>query len=126
MLSNVCRAARPLRWRILQPSEHLCDYVGGHRPERPAPALGLANGLLFGRILAFSPGFAAPPRTEGRPGVFISHGTGDEVLPIDACSRRLVPQLRRAGYEVRYREFAGSHAVPGGMVDDALGWTLLR
>jgi phospholipase/carboxylesterase len=65
-----------------------------------ALTLGLANGDLFARILAFSPGFAAPPGTIGRPSVFISHGRSDEVLPIGPCSRRLVPRLRAAGYDL--------------------------
>jgi len=31
------------------------------------------------------------------------------VLPIDRCSRRLVPILREDGYDVDYREFDGGH-----------------
>ena len=54
----------------------------------------------------------APARTKGRPEIFISHGVADRVLPIDMCSRRIVPQLKRAGYAVDYREFAGGHVVP--------------
>lgn len=87
-----------------------------------AVSLGLTNGDLFSHILAFSPGFAAPTRRRGRPRVFISHGTHDRVLPIDACSRRLVPQLRQTGYHVRYREFDGGHAVPAAIARDAVGW----
>ena len=36
----------------------------------------------------------------------------DEILPIASCSRKLVPALRRQGYDVRYREFEGRHEVP--------------
>src|SRR3712207_8603556 len=39
----------------------------------------LANGDLFDTVLAFSPGFAAPPSRRGRPRVWVSHGTGDRV-----------------------------------------------
>ena len=85
-----------------------------------ALTLGLANGGLFGHVLAFSPGFMAPPRVEGRPRLFVSHGVHDEVLPIDRCSRRLAPMLRRAGYDLDYREFDGGHAVPEAMVAAAL------
>jgi phospholipase/carboxylesterase len=77
-----------------------------------ALSLALANGDLFTHALAFSPGFAAPPASVGRPRFFVSHGVTDEVLPIDPCSRRIVPRLRAAGYEVRYREFPGGHFVP--------------
>ncbi len=80
-----------------------------------ALTLGLPNGDLFRRIFAFSPGFMVPPGLVGAPAVFVSHGTHDPVLPI-ACSRRIVPQLRRLGLEVDYREFEGEHVVPDEMV----------
>ena len=85
-----------------------------------ALGLGLGNGDLFRRIVAFSPGYAPNARAEGRPSVFISHGTGDDVLPIDRCSRRIVPSLQRRGYDVRYREFEGGHEVPADIAADAL------
>jgi phospholipase/carboxylesterase len=89
-----------------------------------ALSVGLANGDVFGHVLAFSPGFAAPGGRAGRPPIFVSHGTHDRVLPIERCSRRIVPQLRRAGYEVRYREFDGPHTVPPGIVREGLDWFL--
>ncbi|HYO97647.1 MAG TPA: alpha/beta hydrolase-fold protein [Polyangiaceae bacterium] len=87
-----------------------------------ALSLGLANGELFSSVLAFSPGFAAPTEVHGEPRVFISHGVHDGVLPIHACSRRLVPRLRSAGYAVEYREFDGGHAVPADIARAAFGW----
>jgi phospholipase/carboxylesterase len=77
-----------------------------------ALSLGVANGDLFTHILAFSPGFMAPPRLVGRPRVFVSHGTRDRVLPVDRCGRRVVAQAKEAGYEVEYVEFEGPHTVP--------------
>ena len=77
-----------------------------------ALSLGLINGTLFRRILAFSPGFANPTTPLGKPAIFISHGVADRVLPIDVCSRRLVPRLKAAGYAVDYVEFPGGHTVP--------------
>jgi phospholipase/carboxylesterase len=77
-----------------------------------ALTVGLANGDLFPYILAFSPGFMSPPSTAGRPHIFISHGMRDQVLPIEQCSRRIVPRLRSAGYQVDYHEFDGPHMVP--------------
>ena len=77
-----------------------------------ALSLGIDNGDLFSHVLAFSPGFMAPSGRVGAPRFFISHGTRDGVLPIGLCSRRIVPQLERAGYEVTYREFEGGHTVP--------------
>ena len=77
-----------------------------------ALSLGLINGDLFSDIFAFAPGFVAPGRLQGKPRIFISHGKADRVLPIDSTSRRIVPQLKRAGYRVDYEEFAGGHEIP--------------
>jgi phospholipase/carboxylesterase len=87
-----------------------------------ALSLGLANGDLFSHVLAFSPGFLAPAGQTGSPRVFVSHGTRDGWLPIDRCSRRIVPRLERAGYEVRYREFDGGHVVPPAVAWEAATW----
>ncbi|HKB11698.1 MAG TPA: hypothetical protein VKD69_13640 [Vicinamibacterales bacterium] len=87
-----------------------------------ALSLGLANGNLFPRILAFSPGFVLSTATEGRPKVFVSHGTADQILPIDQCSRVIVPRLRGMGYEVRFREFDGRHEMPPDVVHEGLQW----
>jgi phospholipase/carboxylesterase len=87
-----------------------------------ALSLGIANGDLFGHVLAFSPGFAAPAEQNGEPRIFVSHGTGDQVLAIDATSRRLVPRLERAGYDVEYVEFEGPHTVPPEIARQALEW----
>ena len=89
-----------------------------------ALSLGLSNGDLFRAVLAFSPGFSAPRERHGSPTVFVSHGTEDPVLPIARTSRRIVPQLRSDGYEVRYREFDGPHTVPPGIVSEAVAWLL--
>lgn len=87
-----------------------------------ALSIGLANGDLFSHALAFSPGFASPPRLSGSPDLFVSHGVSDNVLPIDACSRRIVPGLERTGYRVRYLEFEGGHAMPRAIVSEAFAW----
>lgn len=89
-----------------------------------ALSLGLANGDIFTTVIAFSPGFLVIPGTVGQPRVFVSHGTADPVLPIDGCSRQLVPPLRDAGYDVEYREFDGGHTVPPVISDYALQWWL--
>ncbi len=87
-----------------------------------ALSLGITNGDLFTHVLAFSPGFVAPAEQVGSPRIFVSHGTHDEVLPIDLCSRRLVPRLERAGYDVRYREFDGGHTISPEIALEAVDW----
>ena len=97
--------------------------VGGYSDGASyALSLGLAKGDLFSHMLAFSPGFLAPTGQRGSPRIFVSHGTRDGWLPIDACSRRIVPRLERAGYEVRYREFDGGHVVPPDVAREAASW----
>ncbi|HEX9939409.1 MAG TPA: PHB depolymerase family esterase [Longimicrobium sp.] len=91
-----------------------------------ALSLGVGNGDLFSHVLAFSPGFMEPDGQQGAPAVFVSHGTGDRVLPIGTCSRRVVPALRQAGYGVRYREFAGGHTVPPEIAREAVQWFTLE
>ncbi|WP_100501648.1 alpha/beta hydrolase [Geodermatophilus chilensis] len=87
-----------------------------------ALGLGLANGDLFGRVVAFSPGFVAGQARVGEPAVFVSHGDADDVLPVEQTSRRIVPALREEGYDVTYREFAGGHAVPPEVAAEAVDW----
>jgi phospholipase/carboxylesterase len=82
-----------------------------------ALSLGIINGDLFTEIIAFSPGFiiSSARKPLGAPRIFISHGAEDPVLPISQTSRQLIPLLRKAGYEVDYREFNGGHTIPSAM-----------
>ena len=89
-----------------------------------ALSLALMNGDLFTHCLAFSPGFVAPMRLEGKPRLFLSHGTADPVLNIDLCTRRLVPKLRQAGYPLIVREFEGGHEVPEEIAVTALAFLM--
>ena len=87
-----------------------------------ALSLGITNGDLFTHVIAFSPGFMAPAGQTGTPRIFVSHGTRDGVLPIERCSRRIVPELERGGYDVLYREFDGGHTISGEIALEAVGW----
>jgi len=91
-----------------------------------ALSLGLVNGDLFRRVVAFSPGFIVGGTPQGKPQFFVSHGTADQILPIDQCSRVLVPQLQRRGYDVTFKEFAGGHQVPPDIAAEALRWVANR
>ena len=84
-----------------------------------ALSVGLCNGDLFTHVLAFSPGFMAPAVVVGEPRVYVSHGTRDEVLPV-GCSWRIVLELERARYDVRYHEFDGPHPVPEAVTREAV------
>ena len=97
--------------------------VGGYSDGASyALSLGKANGDLFSHVLAFSPGFLAATGQRGSPRIFVAHGTRDGWLPIGSCSRRIVPRLERAGYEILYREFEGGHVVPPSIAREAAIW----
>jgi phospholipase/carboxylesterase len=88
-----------------------------------ALTIGLANGDLFSRIVAFSP--CRVTRTiapVGQPAIFLSHGRADDVLPIEDCGRRLASGLTRSGYSVRYEEFDGRHEIPSAIAQAAFRW----
>jgi phospholipase/carboxylesterase len=87
-----------------------------------ALSIGLGNGDLFSHVIAFSPGFINVRRAVGNPAIFISHGTSDDILPIETTSRRFVPKLKEGGYDVHYREFAGGHMVPPDVSREAFEW----
>jgi len=85
-----------------------------------ALSLGLINGDLFPRVVAFSPGFVVDGAPQGHPRFFVSHGTADRILPIDRCSRVIVSDLRRRGYDVVFREFDGGHEVPDAIAREGM------
>ncbi len=87
-----------------------------------ALSLGLINGDLFRRVVAFSPGFIVDGTPHGKPRFFFSHGTGDPILPIDRCSRVIVPELQRRGFDVTFKEFNGGHQVPAEIAGEAMRW----
>jgi phospholipase/carboxylesterase len=84
-------------------------------------SVGLASGDLFTHILACSPGFIIRGGLTGKPKIYISHGTADQILPIDATTR-IVPRLKDVGYNVTYKEFEGAHSVPPPIAKEAIEW----
>jgi phospholipase/carboxylesterase len=82
----------------------------------------LSLGDLFPRVVACSPGFVVGASAHGHSRFFISHGTADRILPIDECSRVIVPRLRSMGYDVTFREFEGRHEMPPDIASEALRW----
>jgi predicted esterase len=87
-----------------------------------ALSLGLINGDLFSKVVAFSPGFVIDGVPQGKPRIFISHGTNDHILPIDSCGRRVAGGLKARGYDVTFREFDGDHEIPPDVAREGLQW----
>jgi len=107
-------------WRTIDPER--IAVAGFSDGASYALSIGLANGDLFTSVLGFSPGIVVPGQRAGKPPIFISHGRQDQILPIDECSRRIVPELQGEGYQVTYREFDGSHMVPPEVASEAMRW----
>lgn len=89
-----------------------------------ALSLGASNGDLFKSLIAFSPGFFMPAGRQGKPRIYIAHGTNDRILPIDQTSRQLRPMLEGEGYRLSYTEFEGGHTVRPEDARAALTWFL--
>ena len=87
-----------------------------------ALGLGRVNGDLFTRVVAFSPGFVTGGSPTGKPEVFITHGDEDPILPFEATSGRIVPAMRRSGYTVTLKQFAGGHMIPPDLAREAFLW----
>jgi phospholipase/carboxylesterase len=87
-----------------------------------ALAVGRANGDLFRRVVAYSPGSLRPVAAVGRPDFFVSHGTQDQVLPFATTQNVIVPGLRNAGYVVEFREFTGGHGASAALITETADW----
>jgi phospholipase/carboxylesterase len=85
-------------------------------------SFGIGAGDVFGHVIAMSPGVMNPVAAQGKPKIFISHGTSDTTMPIDDTSRKFVPRLKGLGYDVTYREYDGGHAAPAPVVREAFEW----
>ena len=86
-----------------------------------ALSLGLTNGDLFTKVMGFSPGFVVTDGRRGKPPVFLSHGTGDPILPV-AFTRQIASTLASDGHPVIFEEFDGGHELPFEVGERALRW----
>jgi predicted esterase len=109
--------------RVAVDPRHLA-FAGFSDGASYALTVGPANGDLFTHVMAFSPGFMVPPARVGKPRVFVSHGTEDEILPLGNTKGQTVPQLKQWGYDVTYREFKGRHTIPADVGREAFRWFL--
>jgi phospholipase/carboxylesterase len=89
-----------------------------------ALSLGITNGDLVSHVIAFSGGFMSVFVQEGAPKVFIAHGLQDEQLPIASSGRLHAAKLTAAGYDVKYVEFNGPHAIQPAIVAMAVEFFL--
>jgi len=53
-------------------------------------------------------------------------GKFDDILPIERCSRKLVPVLKGHGLALEYQEFEGPHTIPAKIREEAVDWFLRK
>jgi phospholipase/carboxylesterase len=87
-----------------------------------ALSMGLAYGDTFNHLLIFAGGSMLPYRRQGKPKIFIAHGTEDRTMPVDVTGRRFAAQLKAEGYPVTYPEHEGGHGTPLAVVREGLQW----
>jgi phospholipase/carboxylesterase len=119
-----------IRWKRFGPDVALIDAALAHvfdrfdvDPRRIAIAgnsdgasyalsLGLINGDLFTRVIAFAPGQVVAGVRRGRPPIFIAHGRQDRTHLIERTGRVISEEIRADGYPLTYQEFDAGHALP--------------
>ncbi|MEP9375866.1 esterase [Aquabacter sp. CN5-332] len=88
---------------------HIC-FAGHSDGGSYAMSLGLTNGQFVTHIIVSSAGFMSVQHQEGAPRIFMSHGIGDEQIPIERSGRTHSALLKQAGYDITYMEYNGPHA----------------
>jgi len=85
--------------------------------------------IYLRQLWLFSPGYIFFPSGTSldtleagktTPRIFFSHGTDDQVLQVNYCSRRITQNLKRCGFEHHYLEFTGGHTITVLCIDEAL------
>jgi phospholipase/carboxylesterase len=93
------------------------SYSTGLGPGRPRPAAILAFSGFIPTVADWQPSLEDRPELP----VFISHGLGDPVIPID-FAHRARDLLTGAGLPVEYHEFGGAHEIAVGALRAAISW----
>jgi predicted esterase len=92
-----------------------------------ALSLGLANPSIFRGVIAIAPGFHLEPAAiNPRQRLFIAHSPADRILPFERTRDGMVAPLKRAGFDLRFRPFAGGHRVDRTVLAEAVDFVLGR
>ncbi|MFN7915603.1 MAG: PHB depolymerase family esterase [Vicinamibacterales bacterium] len=84
--------------------------------------MGLAYGDTFRHLMIYSAGTLAPFRKQGKPRIFLAHGTRDTQMPIDRTGRKFAADLKADDYDLTYREYEGGHGAPPEVVRESFYW----
>ncbi|WP_294120163.1 alpha/beta fold hydrolase [Sphingomonas sp.] len=92
-----------------------------------ALSLGLANQSIFRGVVAIAPGFyVEPPSTGAKQRLFIAHSPADRILPFERTRDDIVTPLKRAGFDLRFRQFEGGHTVIPSVLAEGVDYALDR
>ncbi|SAL47978.1 alpha/beta hydrolase [Caballeronia humi] len=122
-LERLQRALVEVTSRYSVAPDHLA-FAGFSDGASYALSIGITNGDIASHVIALSGGFMSVFTQEGAPKVFIAHGLSDEQLPVETSARVNVQKLKAAGYNVRYIEFNGPHAIQPAIVSMAIQFFL--
>lgn len=84
--------------------------------------MGLAYGDTFNHLMIFSVGMLTTFRRQGKPKIFLAHGTNDQQMPIDRTGRKFAAQLKDEQYDITFREYDGGHGAPLPIVRESFEW----
>jgi predicted esterase len=88
-----------------------------------ALSMGLAYGDTFNHLIILAAGgWTHSLRALGKPRIFVAHGVKDTTMPIAESAWVYVPELRKEGYDVTFREHEGGHRAPAPVVREAIEW----
>jgi phospholipase/carboxylesterase len=92
-----------------------------------ALSLGLANPAIFRGIIAFAPGFHVEPAViNPRQRLFVAHSPTDQVLAFERTRDDTVASLKKAGFDLSFRQFDGGHRVDKALLSDGVDYVLGR
>jgi phospholipase/carboxylesterase len=92
-----------------------------------ALSLGLANPAIVSGIIAFAPGFHLEPAAiNPKQRLFIAHSPTDKILSFERTRDDTVASLKKAGFDLSFRQFDGGHRVDKALLSDGVDYVLGR
>lgn len=113
-------------YKFDQTKIYLCGFSQGailsYSVGLTQPDLVHGIGILSGRLLdEVKPSIATPDKLKNLH-VFASHGTSDEVIPIDNARNSILYLRKTLNIDVNYKEYAAPHQITPEMLRDFLSW----
>ena len=92
-----------------------------------ALSLGIANPAIVRGVIAFAPGFHLEPAAiNPKQRLFIAHSPTDKMLSFERTRDDMVASLKKAGFDLSFRQFDGGHRVDKALLSDGVDYVLGR